>query len=67
MSSISIDLIKLVVNLNDKLLNKTISHPAKLALALEEIATDAWNEAKELGTAAWQDVEEIQPCLRIDP
>ncbi len=65
--SISLELIQSVVELNKKIINKTIVHPATLALALEEIATDAWNQAKELGAVTWQEAEDIQPCLRIDP
>lgn len=65
--SISLELVQSLVDLNNKVLNKTIVHPAKLALALEEIATDAWNQAKELGMPTWTNVEDIQPCLRIDP
>lgn len=66
-SLISVDLLQAVAILNNKILARTISHPAKLALALEEIATDAWNEAKELGGLTWQEAEDMQPCLRIDP
>lgn len=63
---ISLELIQSVVELNNKILTKTVVHPATLALLLEEIATDAWNEASELGTVTWQEAEDIPPSLRID-
>ncbi len=67
MSLISLNLIQSIVSLNNKVLSESINHPGALALALEEIATDAWNEAKELGIPTWQEVEDVQPAIRIDP
>lgn len=64
---ISLDLVQGIVALNNKLIANEIKHPARLALFLEELATDAWNEAKELGASTWEDAEDLPPSLRIDP
>jgi hypothetical protein len=67
MTLISGELTNSLIELNNKVLNNTIMTPENLAIALEEIATDAWIEARKRGAATWQDVEDIQPSIRIDP
>jgi predicted alternative tryptophan synthase beta-subunit len=66
-NSISAELVDSLVNLNRKIINSEITHPGRLALALEEIVTDAWNEAKELSVPTWEDAEILPPSIRIDP
>jgi len=67
MTLISGELTNLLIELNNKVLNNIITTPEVLALALEEIATDAWIEARKRGAMTWQDAEDIQPSIRIDP
>lgn len=67
MTPISEDLIDSLVELNNKIINNVVTHPASLAILLEEIATDAWLEAEMLGAVTWQEAENIQSPLRIDP
>ena len=67
MSLISLELINRLTSMNDKILTGELQHPGRFALALEELATDAWNEARELGETTWSDAENLQPSLRIDP
>jgi hypothetical protein len=62
-NQISADLLTKIIALNNKLIAGEVLHPARLALFLEEIAADAWNEAKELGAATWQDAEDLPPSL----
>lgn len=64
---ISLELVQGIVALNSKIIANEVKHPARLALLLEELATDAWNEARELGAASWEDAEDLPPSLRIDP
>ena len=65
MHLISSELVQELVNLNTKVVDGTITHPAKLALALEEIAAIAWDEAKKNGAVTWADID-VAPSLRID-
>jgi hypothetical protein len=67
MSLISLELIDRLTGLNFKILNQQINNPARLAAELEEIAIDAWNEAKELGMPTWENAEMLPPSIRIDP
>ncbi|AFY34880.1 hypothetical protein [Calothrix sp. PCC 7507] len=62
---ISTELLHKVIALNNKLLAGEVRHPARLALFLEEIATDAWNEAKDLGAASWEDAEDLPASLKF--
>ncbi len=66
MRLISSELVQELVELNTKIVDGTIVHPAKLALALEEVAAIAWDEAKKTGTVTWSDIEDVAPSLRID-
>lgn len=67
MCLISDDLIQELVDLNNKILDKTVTHPARLALALEEITAIAWSEAQKNGTISWHEAEDLAPSMRIDP
>lgn len=67
MSLISLELIRQLTQINNKILAGELRHPERLALCLEDLATDAWNEARELGETTWADAEDLQPSLRIDP
>lgn len=44
-----------------------LTHPARFALLLEDLATDAWNEARKLNEITWTEAEDLQPSFRIDP
>lgn len=62
---ISLELMTGIIALNNKIVAGEVRHPARLALLLEELATDAWNQAKELGAASWEDAEDLPPSLRF--
>ncbi|RAM48057.1 MAG: hypothetical protein C6Y22_29970 [Hapalosiphonaceae cyanobacterium JJU2] len=64
---ISLELVQGIIALNNKIIANEVKHPARLALLLEELATDAWNESKRLGAASWDDALDLPPSLRIDP
>lgn len=64
---ISSDLLVELMKLNDAIIKKEIIHPARFALKLEEIATNAWVEAKELGCTTLDEAEGLQPSLQIQP
>lgn len=66
-SLISIDLISRLTWINNAIIDGELRHPARFALFLEDLATDAWNEARELGEATWDEAEGLQPSIRIDP
>lgn len=66
MRLISSELVQELVELNTKIVDGTITKPASLAIALEEIAALAWDEAKKTGAPLWADVEDVAPSLRID-
>lgn len=66
MRLISSELVQELVDLNTKIVEGTVTHPAHLALALEEIAAIAWDEAKKNGAVTWADIEDVAPSLRID-
>lgn len=65
--NLSLELIHQLTELNNKVLDGELRHPGRFALALEDLATDAWNEAREFGETTWKEAEELQPSLRIDP
>lgn len=67
MSLISLELINQLTWINNKILSGELQHPGRFALYLEDLATDAWNEARELGETTWNEAEDLQPSLRIDP
>lgn len=67
MNLLSLNLISRLTSINDKVISGELRHPGHFALVLEELATDAWDEAKELGHTTWSDAEDLQPSLRIDP
>lgn len=67
MNLISVELIRRLTWINYQIINNELKHPARLALLLEDLATDAWNQARELGEATWLEAEGIPPSLRIDP
>lgn len=67
MTSISSELIDELVQLNRSVITKDINHPSRLALRLEEIAANAWDEAKKLGCTTFEEVEGLQPSLQIQP
>lgn len=62
---LSQELMQKILALNSKIVNGDIKHPARLALLLEEIATVAWSDARELGAATWEDAEDLPPSLRF--
>lgn len=64
MTLISLDLIESLVNLNNKVLNRKIVHPRELAIAIEQIAEDAWLEVEK---SALEQSSDLAPSLRIDP
>ncbi|BAZ66279.1 hypothetical protein NIES4106_10290 [Fischerella sp. NIES-4106] len=66
---LSLTLMKGLVALNNKVINRDITHPVHFALALEELAYDAWRETKDLGIPTWEDAEgeDLPPSIRIDP
>jgi hypothetical protein len=64
---ISNELMESLTRINNLILLGTLTHPARFALLLEELAGDAWNEARRLGQATWDDAEDLQPAIRIDP
>ncbi len=66
MRLISPELVQELINLNTKVIDETIADPTKLALALEEITAQAWDEAKKKGAVTWADIEDVAPSLRID-
>lgn len=65
MTLISLDLIESLVGLNNKVLNRKITHPRELAIAIEKVAEDAWLEVEKL--ALEQIAADMAPSLRIDP
>lgn len=64
---ISNQLIEGLTAINNVIWTGQLTHPARFALLLEDLATDAWNEAKQLGEATWAEAEDLQPSFRIDP
>ena len=56
---ISDELITELTAINNKILSQQLQHPAKFALALEELAARAWEEASNLGSPTWVEAEEI--------
>ncbi|MFB2770360.1 hypothetical protein ACE1AT_13875 [Pelatocladus sp. BLCC-F211] len=66
-SLLSVELLQGLVALNNKVINRDITHPLHFALALEELAYDAWGETTELGVPTWEDAEDLPPSIRIDP
>jgi hypothetical protein len=66
-SLLSLDLIDGIVAINNKIINRDITHPFHLALALEELAHDAWSEARIMGVPTWEEAEDLPPSIRIDP
>lgn len=65
-SLIPLEIIHQLVELNQKVINCEITHPAALAMALEEITIMAWRESQELGGAGSGEIEILPPSLRID-
>lgn len=65
MNLISKELLHNVIALNTKLIAGEIGHPARLALYLEQMASEAWSEAEELGAATWEDAEDLPPSLKF--
>lgn len=53
--------------INHRIVLSQITHPVTLALVLEELATDAWEEARLMGFPTWEEAEDLQPSIRIDP
>jgi hypothetical protein len=64
---ISNELMESLTRINNLILLGDLTHPARFALLLEELAGDAWNEARKLGQATWDDAEDLQSAIRIDP
>lgn len=64
---ISLELINRLAWITSAIVGGDLTHPARLAVMLEDLAADAWNEAKEQGQATWAEVEDLQPSIRIDP
>lgn len=64
---ISNELLEGLTGINNLILLGQVKHPARLAILLEELTNLAWDEAKKLGQATWDDAEGLQPSLRIDP
>ncbi|MBD2609514.1 hypothetical protein H6G81_34760 [Scytonema hofmannii FACHB-248] len=64
---ISNELMESLTRINNLILLGEVRHPARFALLLEELAGDAWNEARRLGQATWDEAENLQPSIRIDP
>ncbi len=64
---ISLELIRGLVFLNSQILSGELTHPGRLAVQLEDLAADAWIEAKSQGQATWEEAEDLQPSIRIDP
>jgi hypothetical protein len=62
---ISQNLMQGLLAINNKIISGEVRHPARLALLLEELAADAWNESRELGAATWEDAEDVPPSLRF--
>ncbi len=67
MNLISVELIHRFTKIGNQIINDEIKHPARFALLLEDLATDVWNQARELGEATWLEAEGISPSLQIDP
>jgi hypothetical protein len=64
---ISNELMEGLTRINNVILTGELTHPGRFALLLEELAGDAWNEARRLGQATWDDAEDLQSSTRIDP
>lgn len=64
---ISNQLIEGLTAINNAIWTGQLTHSAKFALLLEDLATDAWNEARELNETTWAKAEDLPPSLRIDP
>jgi hypothetical protein len=60
-SLISLELIERLTWINNKIASGELTHPARFALFLEDLATDAPNEARALGEATWAEAEDLQP------
>lgn len=65
MTLIPTNLIQSLVDLNNQVLQHSITHPRELAIALDKVAAAAWCEVEKL--ALEQDAENLAPSLRIDP
>jgi hypothetical protein len=64
---ISNELMEGLTRINNLILTGQLTHLGRFALLLEELAGDAWNEARKLGHTTWDEVEDLQPSIRIDP
>ena len=64
---ISNELMESLTRINNLVLLGTLTHPAQFALLLEDLAGDAWNEARRLGQTTWDEAEDLQSAIRIDP
>lgn len=64
---ISLELINRLTWITSAIVSGDLTHPARLAVMLEDLAADAWNEASEQGQATWAEVKDLQPSIRIDP
>lgn len=65
MTLISLELIESLVELNNKVLNHKIVNPRELAIAIEQVAENAWLEVEK--SALEQTAADMAPSLRIDP
>jgi hypothetical protein len=65
MTLIPTRLINSLIDINTKVLNHTIVDTYQLAVAIEQIAEDAWLEVEK--SALLQNAQDLAPSLRIDP